>query len=484
MKTVGNALTKHFKFPRITLFTGFCVFFCLVWAISGLLGAKDIVETKIFAKVAKNVSPAVVGISAEKLVEVRGWMFEGVPDSDQFERFFGERDDTYQRKQRQTAQGSGFVITSDGYILTNDHVVGKADKLTVKMNDARLLIAEVIGSDPDTDVALIKVEAEGLKTLELADSDKIEVGEWVLAVGSPFGLSHTVTAGIVSAKGRSGVGIAAYEDFIQTDAAINFGNSGGPLVNLQAKVVGINTAIISPSGANLGIGLAIPSNMVKYVYRQLRETGKVVRGYIGVIVQDLTPELAKSFGLKGKQGVLIPDVLDDSPAHKGGLKTGDIVISLNDAAVANAAELRNRIAMIKPGSIADFSVLRNGEQQILKIEIGKRAQKPAQAMEDEAEDIRDIPKKFGIEVQTLTEDIARRFGYEGDQGVVITRVMPASEAESKGLMPGMLIKEVNRKPVKNAVDFALTLKKAAEQDVVVLLVNTGEYNQFIVLQSR
>lgn len=289
---------------------------------------------KAFAKIAEKASPAVVGIKAEKTVMqeypgTREWPFDEPFDpfnDDLFDFFFRRRSPNRrspQRKYRQMAQGSGFIVSPDGHILTSNHLVGEADEdgVKVKLADGRELEGKIIGTDPDSDIAVVKIEAENLSFLELADSDTLEVGEWVLAIGNPFGLSHTVTAGIVSAKSRSGFRLAKFEDFIQTDAAINRGNSGGPLLNLDGKAVGVNTAIIGP-GTNIGIGLAIPINMAKSIYEQLVDTGKVVRGFLGVTIQDLTPKLADSFGLKDSKGVLIPEVHKGSAAEKAGIKEG------------------------------------------------------------------------------------------------------------------------------------------------------------------
>lgn len=444
---------------------------------------------KTFAAIAEQASKAVVGIQAERNVRNRqywtvpDWPFEDFFDDEFFDRFFRRqmpKDRTPRRKFRQQAQGSGFIITSDGYILTNNHLVGEAEEVTVKLSDESQYDGKIIGTDPDSDVAVIKIDADNLPYLELADSDDIRVGEWVLAVGSPFGLSHTVTAGIISAKGRSGVGIAAYEDFIQTDAAINPGNSGGPLLNLKGKVIGINTAIISRSGGNLGIGLAIPSNMAKYIYDQLLEGGKVVRGYLGVTIQDLTPDLAKSFGMEDSKGILVPDVAKDSAADKGGIEKEDIILELNGEPTEKADELRNKVAMLKPGTKVEVVVLRDGKKKNLTVELGKRP--PQQQLAQEMRGESDVGEELGIEVQNLTDDLAQRLGYEGLSGVVISGVKPDSLAASAGLKSGMLITEVNRNAVNNIKEFTDAVKDAKKNGSVLLLVNTGSYNRFVVLK--
>ncbi len=444
---------------------------------------------KTFAAIAEDASKAVVGIRAERTVKMQqywtipDWPFGEFFDDDMFERFFRRQNQQGRnppRKYRRQAQGSGFIISKDGYILTNNHLVGEAEKVTVKLSDDKQYDGEIIGTDPASDIAVIKIDTDDLNYLKIADSDTIEVGEWVLAVGNPFGLSHSVTAGIISAKGRSGVGVAAYEDFIQTDAAINPGNSGGPLLNLRGEVIGINTAIISQTGGNLGIGLAIPSNMAKYIYDQILEGGKVVRGYLGVTIQDLTPELAESFDLEERKGVLISDVMEGSAARKSGIQRGDIIVEMNDESIQTADELRNKVAMLKPGTEADIVVLRNGRKRTLQVELGRRPTE--EELATQTEEKADTEKRLGIEVQNLTEELARRFGYEKMQGVIISGVRPGSLAAAAGLKTGMLIQEVDRKKVNNVKEFVREIKKAKKGDSVLLLVNTGTFNRFVVLK--
>ncbi|MHC4753414.1 MAG: S1C family serine protease [Planctomycetota bacterium] len=324
---------------------------------------------KAFASIAEKASPAVVSVKAERTVTrenptYRDWPFGDPFQDDFFDYFFRRRSPQRSPQQRyrqpRTAQGSGFIISSDGYILTNNHMVEGADKVVVELADGQKFTATAkdIKTDPDTDVAVVKIDAKDLAYLELADSDTLEVGEWVLAIGNPLGLSHTVTAGIVSATSRSGFGLANLENFIQTDAAINFGNSGGPLINLDGKVVGINTAIAGSTG-NIGIGFAIPINMAKHAYTQLIESGTVERGFLGVLPQDLDPEMAEAFGLKNGKGVLIPEVTKDSAADKAGLKHNDIILEIDGESVESADGFRNRIAMFKPGTTIKLVVWRD-----------------------------------------------------------------------------------------------------------------------------
>jgi len=433
---------------------------------------------KAFASIAEKASPAVVGVRAEKKVESR-YPSRGMPfDDDLFEYFFRRRSPRQfeQPEQTQVAQGSGFIVTPDGYILTNNHLVGGATEVKVSLDDGNTLSAEVIGTDPQTDVAVIKVKGENLPYLEWADSDALEVGEWVIAIGNPFGLSHTVTAGIVSAKGRSRIGVADYEDFIQTDAAINFGNSGGPLLNLDGQAVGINTAIIGPGG-NVGIGLAIPINMAKAIYTQLKETGKVVRGFLGVVIQDLEPDMAESFGAEDVKGVLVSDVSEDSAAEKAGLKAGDVVIELEGEPVASANELTNRVAMYKPGTEVKLVIMREGKRRTVRATLDKRPDGLSRLATGGSA----AQEQLGLSVQTLTKDLAGDLGYEGLSGVVVTEVEPGSLAADAGIRPGALILEVEREPVRNVKEFNQAIRDAQEKGKALLRVRSEGYTRFIVL---
>jgi serine protease Do len=355
--------------------------------------------------------------------------------------------------------------------------VGKADEISVKLADGRDFEASLIGADPDSDVAVIKIDAEDLSYLELADSDALEVGEWVIAIGNPFGLSHTVTAGIVSAKGRSNVGLTTYEDFIQTDAAVNPGNSGGPLLNLDGKVVGINTAIISRSGGNMGIGLAIPINMAHSIYSQLIDGGRVERGFLGVTIQDLTPQLAERFGLEDSKGVLIPEVIEESAADRAGLKHNDIIVEFQGEPVEKADAFRNKVAMLKPGTEVEVVVLRDRGKKSFKVELGER---PAGGILMPGSS--KLLESTGLTVQNLDDEIARRLGYEGLSGVVVTNVEPASPADKAEIRPGTLIMEVNRQPVENTREFEKALEDISGEGVVLLLLRDQYRSRYIVLK--
>jgi serine protease Do len=462
----------------------------LVWFLMPLSARAEEAESiatlrqmgKAFASIAEKASPAVVGIRATKKLqssEVWSGREPSTPfDDELFRYFFGPRVRPRERdgqEPTQVAQGSGFIISSDGYILTNNHMVGGAETVTVHLLNGRDAKAKVIGADAETDVAVIKIEESNLPCIELADSDALEVGEWVIAIGNPFGLSHTVTAGIVSAKGRSQIGIADYEDLIQTDAAINLGNSGGPLLNLDGQAVGINTAIIGPGG-NVGIGLAIPSNMAKHIYGQLKESGEVVRGFLGVRIRDVTPDIAEFFDLDEAKGILIEQVTEDSAAEKAGLKRDDVVIELDGEPVDSANTFRNRIAMYKPGSKVEMVILRGGRRRTIDATLDARPDETAVAG-GQAE-TRD---QLGMTVQTLTDELAERLGYEGLRGVVVTDVEPGSEAARQGIERGALIREVNREAIKNVREFNDALEKAQKRGRMLLLVRIEDVDFYVIL---
>ncbi len=488
--SVNFTRTKTFSNYRYVYFIlTFFLFFSPVFAFAQDTEGIDTLRRlgKAFANIAEKTSPAIVGIKVQKTItqnyrSMDNWPFDDRSfdpfNDDFFDYFFRRRTpqrQSPQRKYLQRAQGSGFIISADGYILTNNHLVGETDEdgITVTLSDGRELTAKTVGTDPESDVALIKIDADNLAFLELADSDALEVGEWVIAIGNPFGLSHTVTAGIVSAKGRSGIGLTAYEDFIQTDAAINPGNSGGPLVNLDGKVVGINSAIIGPGG-NIGIGLAIPINMAKGIYSQLIETGTVVRGFLGILPQDLDPKLAESFGLKDSKGILIPEVTPDSAADKAGVKPGDIIIKFNGKTVEKAQELRNRIAMLKPGTEVEIVVLQDGKQKTLTAKLSER---PAGGLASGEAKVTEL----GLTVHDLPVDLSKRFDYTDLTGVIVTNVEPSSLAELAGIKPGNLITEVNRRKINNTKEFNEAVENASEEGAVLLLVKDERGSRFVVL---
>ncbi len=441
----------------------------------------DCVETlrrmsKAFTQISEHASPAVVAIKAEKVASL-DWPSTRNPFEDEFfDFFFGTpRRRKPQQPPRQTAQGSGFIISKEGYILTNNHLVGQASNVNVTLSDGRKLEAKIIGTDPESDVAVIKIEGTQFPYLELADSDELKVGEWVLAIGNPFGLSHTVTAGIVSAKGRS-LGLTTYEDFIQTDAAINLGNSGGPSINLDGKVVGINTAIVSRGGGSMGIGLAIPINMAKSIYSQLIEGGTVVRGYLGIGPRDLTPEMAEYFGLEDSTGVIIAEVVPNSAADKAGLKRNDIILEFEGKPVTNADKFRKSVALVKPGEKVKLSVKRNGTRKMITAILEERSS-AGRALTIPGE----TTGQLGLSVQDMTDDLSQRFGYSGMRGVIVMRVKPGSPAGQAGITAGMAVMEVNQNAVTNTEKFNNGIKKRKEEGAYLLLVNNGQYCQFILV---
>ena len=455
---------------------------------------------KGFSGVASKATPAVVFIQVEKQVPA-GNMYSFNNPFDLFgedfaERFFGvprqarpgQPDRRFPNRGRQpmykqTGQGSGFIISKDGYILTNTHVVGDVDTITVRLADGREFKAKRVGADPRTEVALIKIESEGdLPVLEIGSPEKLQIGEWVIAIGNPFGLKETLTVGVVSAKGRSNIGITDYEDFIQTDAAINPGNSGGPLLNIDGEVVGINTAIYSRSGGYMGIGFAVPIDMAMNIKDQLVANGKVTRGYVGVYLNpgEVTEEMAKSFGRSEAGGVLIAEVEKDGPADKAGLRSGDILTELNGAKIKDNTSFRNDVARIMPNKKAEVTLFREGKPKKVTLTVGTFPDDGATA--GPAGDSGDVAEKLGFQVQELMPDVARELGYEGANGVVVSEVDPASGAYERGLRPGMLITEVNRSEVKSQKDFEKAVGKRSGKSVL-LRVKAREGTVFMNLPT-
>ncbi len=446
---------------------------------------------KAFSSVVKKAGPAVVYIGVEKTA--KGFGGQGQDPSDLFndpffQRFFGpqfQHPKQPPREFKQRGAGSGFIISSDGLILTNNHVVENADTIKVRLADEREFTAEVIGTDPQSDVALIKIDGKNLPTLPLGDSDKLEVGEWVIAIGSPFELSQTVTVGVVSAKGRSSIGINDYENFIQTDAAINPGNSGGPLLNIHGEAVGINTAIFSRSGGYMGIGFAIPVNMAKNIQQQLQNEGKVTRGWLGVVIQDINEDLARSFDLEKVEGILVAEVAEDSPAQKAALKQGDVILSLNGTQLNDVADLRNRIAMIQPDSKVTLQIIRDGRKKSIDVVIGEQPSDFSRTTKGhEGPTSGSLLENMGLSLQELTPEFADRFGYKKDQGVLIAQVAQDSPAARVGLQPGQLIEEVNKVRVHNLAELKKALKQAKHPKQILLRVRAGEFSQYVVLRAE
>ena len=450
-----------------------------------------------FADITDSTSPAVVFIRYEKRLTGREMgMGPGgqIPD-DFFERFFGipgqpmpelreaPEADPENSPPVPVGQGSGFIISPDGYIITNHHVVDGADNIAVQLDDGREFDATIVGSDEQTEIAVIKIEATGLPVLTLGNSDTLRVGEWVLAIGNPFGLSHSVTAGIVSARGRSDVGLNAgglIADFIQTDAAINPGNSGGPLLNLDGQVVGLNTAILSRSGGYMGIGFAIPINMVKYVSEQLIANGKVIRGFLGIQIQDFDAEMSNFF--KGvDQGVLVSEVMPDTPAAGAEIQREDVIVALNGQPVKTADTFKSRVSIIPPGGTAELTIMRNGEKITKSVVV---AAFPDDLQLGGARVEKGVSKSdsLGISVQDLTPELSERFGFDGVAGVVITQVDPNSPASLTGLIEGMLVQEVNRKPIANVEEFNAALEENTSERAVLLRVREYDVSRYVTLK--
>jgi serine protease Do len=431
-----------------------------------------------FSQIAKDALPAVVFIKVETTIEVPQRQYRYHP----FEEFFGRGggsavpEESQPRKYSREGQGSGFIISKDGYILTNNHVVNEADRITVTLGDGREFEATLVGTDPKSEVALIKIEDGGeLPTLELGDSDSLEVGEWVLAAGNPFGLSQTITAGIVSAKGRDSTGITEYGNFIQTDAAINPGNSGGPMLNIHGQVVGINTAIYTRTGGYMGIGFAIPVNMASHIKDQLIKYGKVSRSVLGIYLQEVDEDLAQSFGLEETGGILVSQVMEDSAAEEAGIQGGDIIVEMNGSPVGKTGAFRNRVASTPPNSKIDLRIFRDGKYTTIAAITKEMVGEASRAAEEESA----LYEKLGMTVENINEEMARRLGF--DEGIVVSEVEPGGAAWRAGLQPGYIITSVNRKPVDTVTEFKSALADASENGKVLLLVKDGRGSRFVII---
>ena len=441
----------------------FSLFFCMNGDRANSLPKNDKLTTarslgQAFVEVAKKVQPAVVNVTTEKTITMRPWerfgddFFKGSPFEDFFRGFGSPQEKGKEFRQKQRSGGSGVIVDKEGYILTNNHVVEGADKVKVQLNDGREFTATVKGQDSRTDLAVLQIKAKDLPSASLGDSDKLEVGEWAIAIGSPFGLEHTVTVGVISAKGRSGLGTGTYEDFIQTDASINPGNSGGPLINIDGEVIGINAMIIQPG---TGIGFAIPINMAKQILNDLIKHGKVVRPWLGISVQDLTPEMMEHFKVKEKEGVLVGQIYPETGAEKGGLVSGDIIKSLDDKTIKNVNELVKEIQKKKVGQKVKLNIIRDGKPTTIEVTLTSMPEKPEAAKEKEVEE------KMGASVQELTPQLALRYRISGiKRGVVVVGVEGGSLADEMGLEEGDVILEINRKKIETMKDFEKAMKDA------------------------
>ncbi len=448
-----------------------------------------------FSDVAQQVIPAVVFIRVEKTMEApvrSAHPFFNDPfdffGDDFLRRFFGpghphdqqrQRQPESRRRFRQQGQGSGFLVTPDGLIMTNNHVVGDVDRIVVTLHDGREFDAELVGTDPHSEVALIRIPGQDLPCLVMGDSDDLDIGEWVLAVGNPFGLSATLTVGVVSALGRRDIGIASYEDFIQTDAAINPGNSGGPLLNVKGEVIGINTAIYSRSGGYMGIGFAIPINMAWQIKNQLVEHGRVERGFIGIGIQALDANLAESFGLAEPNGILITDVQEGSAGEEAGLQAGDIILELNGRIVSDPTSFRNRVAGYRPGTTLRLILWRDEERVEKDVTIGA-LDAVAEAEEDPDTDPRDRVD-LGLSLREITPDMARQLNVEPGAGLLVSEVEHDSPAERAGIRAGLVLLEVNRRPVSRMRDYRSALRSARREGRVLLRLTDGRRSFFVAL---
>jgi serine protease Do len=427
---------------------------------------------QVFVRIAKKVTPAVVNISTTRVVHGGG---SELPFNDPFfKRFFGDQSPfgrQHPRSRKEQSLGSGVIVSSDGLIITNSHVIEEADSITVFLEDKRDFKGVVVGKDKKSDIAVIRIEADDLPTIPWGDSDKLQVGEYVVAVGNPFGLNQTVTMGIVSAVGRANVGIADYEDFIQTDAAINPGNSGGAMVNINAELVGINTAIFTRSGGYMGIGFAAPSNMARSVMESLVKNGKVVRGWLGVSIQEVTPLLAKEFGLKEASGALVSDIMKDSPAEKTGIKREDVIVGFNGQHIENAGHLRNKVAGTSVGKKVSVRIIRNREEIELFVTITAQPKDVSEGTESsESEESGEV--LFGMEAQDITRELADQLGLrKGDMGVVVVGIEPGSLSDEAGVREGDLITQVNRRPIRDMKTYKKVISTIKEGDTVLLLIN-------------
>jgi serine protease Do len=441
-----------------------------------------------FAPVVKGVLPDVVNISTSKVIRAR----DQGPDSDEippmFRQFFGQQfpgmnpgdRSPRPRDQREDSLGSGVIVSPEGYILTNNHVIDGATDVRVTLSDKRQLKAKVVGTDPKTDIAVLKVEGSNFPTITIGDSSKVEVGDYALAIGDPFGVGQTVTMGIISAMNRGNLGIEDYEDFIQTDAPINPGNSGGALVNDRGELIGINTAILSHgSGGNEGIGFAVPVNLARQVMNQILDHGKVNRAYLGIMIQDVTPAIAKAMGLNDMKGVLVGDVSPSGPAQKSGIQRGDVILEVNGKPMPDSRTLRMTISMMNPDATVKLKLLRNGSPSDMTVKLGEL---PASQEQAKAEDGNSQGVLEGVNLENLDAGTARQLGLPASAtGVVVTEISPSSPIVSSGLRRGDVIQEVNHQLVKNVAQLEEAIRKAGTE--ALLLVNRRGNTMFIAISK-
>ena len=431
-------------------------------------------ETSLaFNTVAEKAIPAIVNISTVKTVQQRGYrnlyvLFGHDP-------FYNQLQPRHDREYKQKGLGSGVIISKDGYILTNNHVIEGVDEITVTLSDKRSFNAEIIGTDPKTDIALLKIKSNNLPTVKIGNSDNIKVGNWAIAIGSPFGLEGTMTVGIISAKGRSNVDIVDYSDLIQTDAAINPGNSGGALLNINSELIGINTAIFSKSGGYMGIGFAVPVNLAQRVMEDLLETGHVIRGWLGVYIQPITNDIQKKLSLKNKQGALVNNVIKDSPAEKSGIKHGDVITSVNNKPVKNFKELRNKISELRINQIVDIELIRRGKPKLIKVKISA-------SPKDKKISKAKTTNKLGLKVSNVTKSLMEKYKIRYKEGVLIEEVEKESPAEKVGLQVGDIILEIDYALINSTKDYNDALQNIKKDSQSLLLIKRKEVSHFVVIK--
>lgn len=433
-----------------------------------------------FAGLVNQAKPSIVNISTTAVIKGPGGQGPFVGPNNPFKDFFG--DDFFdkffgngpRREYKQRSLGSGFIIDREGYILTNNHVVEKAATIKVKLSDEKEYDAKIIGRDPKTDIALIKVDVrQSLPVAVLGDSNSLQVGDWVVAIGNPFGLEHTVTAGIVSAKGRI-IGAGPYDEFIQTDASINPGNSGGPLLNLKGEVVGINTAIVS---GGQGIGFAIPINVARDMLAQLKSKGKVARGWLGIVIQKLTPEIAKTFGISESEGAFVADVMENSPAEKAGIKRGDLIIAYGGKKVKDSDTLPRLVAVTEIGKKARIVLIRDKKQMEVDVVVGELQDEALKAKKTE------VQKDIGLVVQDITAEVAKHLNLKDKRGVIVTDVIPGSPAQDADIRSGDIIKEIGRRPVRSVAEFKDALKRSNIKEGIVILIQRENTTFYAVIRQ-
>ena len=440
------------------------------------------------SEVAGVATPSVVNISTTRVIKQQGGGFD-LFDDPFFRRFFGDQfpHPNVPPEHKEQSLGSGVIVSGDGFIVTNNHVIEKAQEIKVLLTNKRDYKAKLIGADPKTDIAVIKIEATGLPSLPWGDSNKLRVGEIVFAIGNPFGLTSTVTMGVISAVGRANVGIADYEDFIQTDAAINPGNSGGALLNAKGELVGINTAIVSRSGGYQGIGFAVPSSMAKQVMESLIKYKKVVRGWLGVSIQEITSDLAEEFGVKDLKGALVSGVMKGSPAEKAGIRQGDVILLYNGKDVDDTGHLRNMVSQTPVGTKVTIKLLRKKKEMELEVIIAELPKKMSEAAADEEEAATDEEHALsGVTVREVTPELARRFGLgdAAEGGVVVVRIDPGSPAYEGGVRPGDMILQVNQMDIATLDDFKKAVAKLKKKDRTLLLIRRKGEELFLTIRTE